>query len=253
MDITGWLREQLEEVSPDLLRAMVQEFAEALMGAEADALCGAGYGERTPERGQPPQRLPRARLRHARRTDRTRSPEATRRLVPPRLASAAAARVEQAFVSVIAEAYLAGVSTRRVELVQELGSSVCRRARSRARPSRSIGSSRTSARGRLRARLTHLVLTRSRSSAGRAAGRSTPASCTRSPSIGTAPASRSASMSSPRGRRRMARLLALARRPRPLRSEARHLGRALRARRRQSGDASGRELATLPHPFMRNP
>jgi putative transposase len=50
MDISGWLRKQLEEASPDLLRAMVQDFAEALMGAEADALCGAGYGERSPER-----------------------------------------------------------------------------------------------------------------------------------------------------------------------------------------------------------
>ena len=29
---------------------MVQEFAEALMGAEADALCGAPYGERSPAR-----------------------------------------------------------------------------------------------------------------------------------------------------------------------------------------------------------
>jgi hypothetical protein len=29
---------------------MVQEFAEALMGAEADALCGAPYGEPSPER-----------------------------------------------------------------------------------------------------------------------------------------------------------------------------------------------------------
>lgn len=29
---------------------MVREFAEALMGAEADALCGADYGERPPER-----------------------------------------------------------------------------------------------------------------------------------------------------------------------------------------------------------
>ena len=33
MDVSGWLRKQLEEASPDLLRAMVQEFAEALMGA----------------------------------------------------------------------------------------------------------------------------------------------------------------------------------------------------------------------------
>ena len=32
--------------SPDLLRAMVQTFAEALMGADADAICGAPYGQR---------------------------------------------------------------------------------------------------------------------------------------------------------------------------------------------------------------
>jgi transposase-like protein len=44
------LRKQLEEASPDLLRAIVQDFAEALMGAGAEALCGAGYGERSPER-----------------------------------------------------------------------------------------------------------------------------------------------------------------------------------------------------------
>ena len=50
MDVRSWLRKQLEQASPDLLRAMVQDFAEALMGAEADALCGAGYGERSPER-----------------------------------------------------------------------------------------------------------------------------------------------------------------------------------------------------------
>jgi putative transposase len=47
MDVSGWLSEQLEEASPDLLRAMVKDFAEALMGAEA--LCGAGYRERSPE------------------------------------------------------------------------------------------------------------------------------------------------------------------------------------------------------------
>jgi putative transposase len=50
MELSSWLRKQVEEASPDLVRAMVQEMAEALMGAEADALCGAGYGERTPER-----------------------------------------------------------------------------------------------------------------------------------------------------------------------------------------------------------
>ncbi len=42
MDVSGWLRKRLEEAHPDLLRAMVQEMVEALVGAEADALCGAG-------------------------------------------------------------------------------------------------------------------------------------------------------------------------------------------------------------------
>jgi Transposase, Mutator family/Transposase IS116/IS110/IS902 family len=50
MDVQSWLRKQLEQASPDLLRAMVQHFTEALMGAEADAFCGAPYGERSPER-----------------------------------------------------------------------------------------------------------------------------------------------------------------------------------------------------------
>ena len=50
MDPLGWLRKQLAEAEPDLLREMVKSFAEALMGAEADALCGAAFGERTSER-----------------------------------------------------------------------------------------------------------------------------------------------------------------------------------------------------------
>lgn len=40
MDVSGWLRKQLEEASPDLLRAIVKDFAQALIDAEADALCG---------------------------------------------------------------------------------------------------------------------------------------------------------------------------------------------------------------------
>src|SRR6202000_1596097 len=50
IDVAGWLEEQLAQASPDLLRAMVQSFAEALMGAEADAVCGAAYGERSEQR-----------------------------------------------------------------------------------------------------------------------------------------------------------------------------------------------------------
>lgn len=37
--------ENLASASPDMLRAMVAVFAQQLMGAEADALCGAEYGQ----------------------------------------------------------------------------------------------------------------------------------------------------------------------------------------------------------------
>ncbi len=50
IDLSGWLDEQLAQASPDLLRDMIKTFAEALMGAEADAICGAPYGERSAER-----------------------------------------------------------------------------------------------------------------------------------------------------------------------------------------------------------
>jgi transposase-like protein len=40
MDLLAWLRKQLAEADTDLLREMVRCFAETLMGAEADALCG---------------------------------------------------------------------------------------------------------------------------------------------------------------------------------------------------------------------
>jgi hypothetical protein len=40
----------LEQASPDLLRAMLQTFAEALMSADADAVCGAPYGQVSEDR-----------------------------------------------------------------------------------------------------------------------------------------------------------------------------------------------------------
>src|SRR4051794_13191102 len=44
------MTEQLSQASPDLLRQLGQTFAEALMSADADAVCGAGYGQRSPDR-----------------------------------------------------------------------------------------------------------------------------------------------------------------------------------------------------------
>jgi len=42
--------QHLERAEPDLLRSMLKTLIDALMGAEADALCGAPYGARTEER-----------------------------------------------------------------------------------------------------------------------------------------------------------------------------------------------------------
>ncbi len=121
---------------------MVQEFAEPLMGAEADALSGAPYGERSPE-------LVNIRNGYRERDWDTRV--GTIELAIPKLRQGSyfpdwllepRRRAEQAFVSVIADAYLAGVSTPRVEkLVQQLGvermsrSQVSRLARSLDRSS----------------------------------------------------------------------------------------------------------------------
>ena len=50
IDLPTVLAERLTTAHPDVLREMLALFIHTLMGAEADALCGAGYGERSAER-----------------------------------------------------------------------------------------------------------------------------------------------------------------------------------------------------------
>ena len=50
IDPAQFLTEQLSQASPDLMRDLLTTFVNALLSAQADAVCGAGYGERTPER-----------------------------------------------------------------------------------------------------------------------------------------------------------------------------------------------------------
>ena len=116
------VREHLESASPDLLRAMVQTFAEALMSAEADAICGAPYGQRSDER---------VNQRNGYRPREWDTRAGTIELAIPKLRQGSyfpdwllthRRRAEQALVSVVATSYLLGVSTRRVEkLVEQLG------------------------------------------------------------------------------------------------------------------------------------
>jgi transposase-like protein len=122
LNVTELLGQQLESASPDVLRAMVRTFADALMSAEADALCGAGYGERSVERTN---------SRNGYRPREWDTRAGTVELAIPKLRSGSyfpdwllehRRRAEQALASVVATSYLLGVSTRRVgKLVEQLG------------------------------------------------------------------------------------------------------------------------------------
>jgi putative transposase len=122
LNLAGLLGADLESASPDVLKALVKTFADALMSAEADALCGAGYGERSVERTN-------SRNGYRQREWDTRA--GTIDLAIPKLRSGSyfpdwllehRRRAEQALVSVVATSYLLGVSTRRMEkLVEQLG------------------------------------------------------------------------------------------------------------------------------------
>lgn len=47
VDPAELLEQLLASASPDLLREMIASLANAMMSAQADQVCGAGYGERS--------------------------------------------------------------------------------------------------------------------------------------------------------------------------------------------------------------
>ena len=116
------LRKYLLEADPDLVRSMVQTFAEALMSAEASGLCDAEYGEVSAER---------VNSRNGYRTRRWDTRAGTIDLAIPKLRSGSyfpdwliepRRRAERALVAVVAQCYVEGVSTRRVDdVVRSMG------------------------------------------------------------------------------------------------------------------------------------
>jgi len=122
LDPMVWLGKHLEEADTDLLREMVRTFIQALMSAEADAACGALYGERSGDRVN-------RRNGYRGRAFDTRT--GTMELAVPKLRQGSyfpewllepRRRAERALVAVVAECYVRGVSTRRVDgLVKTLG------------------------------------------------------------------------------------------------------------------------------------
>ena len=116
------LRKTLEESSPDVLRQLLQTAVEQLMSAEADGVCGAPYGARSDERIN-------ARNGYRSRPWETRLGEIELRIPKLRKGSyfpewllEPRRRSEKALLAAVAEAYVLGVSTRRVErLLETLG------------------------------------------------------------------------------------------------------------------------------------
>ena len=112
----------LASASPDLLREMIRSFAQRMMDAEVEDICGAGYGEVSQDRVN-------CRNGYRRRDWDTRAgtievaiPKLRQGTYYPEWLLERRRRAERALAAVVATSYLLGVSTRRVEkLAESLG------------------------------------------------------------------------------------------------------------------------------------
>lgn len=122
IDPAGVLSEALAEASPDLMRDLLQTMINALLSADADAVVGAEWGKPSPDR-----LTQRNGYRHRPLDTRV----GTVDVAVPKLRSGTyfpdwllerRKRAESALITVVADCYLAGVSTRRMDkLVKTLG------------------------------------------------------------------------------------------------------------------------------------
>ncbi|NLW13836.1 MAG: IS256 family transposase, partial [Trueperella sp.] len=122
IDPAGLLSEALAEASPDLMRDLLQTVINALLLADADAVVGAEWGKPSPDR-----LTQRNGYRHRPLDTRV----GTVDVAVPKLRSGTyfpnwllerRKRAESALITVVADCYLAGVSTRRMDkLVKTLG------------------------------------------------------------------------------------------------------------------------------------
>jgi len=122
MDAVESFRKQLDGAGIDVLRELVKVFCERLMAEETDVVCGAAYGERSDDR---------VNRRNGYRERAFDTRVGTIDLAIPKLREGSyfpgwllepRRRAERALVQVVAECYVRGVSTRRVDgLVRTLG------------------------------------------------------------------------------------------------------------------------------------
>lgn len=122
MPVAAWMRKGLAEHGTDLLQEMVAMFAQLLMSADVDSICGAEYGSRSEER---------VNRRNGYRQRDWDTRVGTIQLAVPKLRQGAyfpefllepRRRAETALMAAVAEAYVLGVSTRKVDkLVKTIG------------------------------------------------------------------------------------------------------------------------------------
>ena len=122
IDPAVFLHDQLAQASPDLMRELLGTFINALLSAQADSVCGAEYGTRSPDRVN-------SRNGYRHRDLDTRA--GTLDVAIPKLREGSFfpdwllerhRRAEAALTTVVATCYLLGVSTRRMDkLVRTLG------------------------------------------------------------------------------------------------------------------------------------
>ena len=122
LDPAGLLSEALTDASPDLMRSLLQTMINALLSADADAVVGAEWGKPSPDRT-----AQRNGYRHRDLDTRVGTidvavPKLRQGTYFPEWLLERRKRVEAAMITVIADCYLAGVSTRRMDkLVKQLG------------------------------------------------------------------------------------------------------------------------------------
>ncbi|TWC01548.1 IS256 family transposase [Brevibacterium jeotgali] len=122
IDPAGLLGEALSEASPDMMRTLLQTMINTLLSADADAVVGAEWGKPSPDRS-----TRRNGYRHHDLDTRVGTldvavPKLRQGTYFPEWLLERRKRAESALITVVADCYLAGVSTRRMDkLVKTLG------------------------------------------------------------------------------------------------------------------------------------
>jgi len=122
IDPAGLLGEALSEASPDMMRTLLQTMINTLLSADADAVVGAEWGKPSPDRS-----TRRNGYRHRDLDTRVGTidvavPKLRQGTYFPEWLLERRKRAESALITVVADCYLAGVSTRRMDkLVKTLG------------------------------------------------------------------------------------------------------------------------------------